>query len=161
MPEDSSTPPDSAPDAATDPAPADDSTFSGSKSFLQSKTIAGAVGIVVVYAMHSLGHNVTDADSAQISDAIEKALGLASLILVIVGRFRATKKITVSPPAAGAALFALVLGGVFALLLAGCANNPNAPRLSEVDLGGTYEPTTDQAGGQIAFKLAPPAGYRK
>lgn len=149
--------------------PADPST----KSIFASRTYAGLALVAVPILLRLLGVQASD---AEVETVFSLALQLSGLVLAIYGRQRASARLTLTgapsaptapPPAVSgdagfvspATLAAVLLVALFALasvlVFAGCST------VESVGAGGTYDPATGAAGGNITVALRAPRGFSK
>lgn len=90
-------------------------SFPETKPWWQSKAVWGCLAGLIVSALRFFGHDISEADAGDISDAIYTVMGTVSLVLALWGRLRAKHVLT----STASVLLAVLLVGE----LAGCATN--------------------------------------
>lgn len=100
-----------------------------SKFLAKSKTIQGAVIMLIPIVMQLFDVQWTEDQTAEINEAISAIIGAAGAVWVVIGRFTADSKITIKPGGGtgdGTSLkvqsVALFVAIAMTILVAGCAN---------------------------------------
>ena len=67
--------------------------MTGTKSFLQSTSIWGALVAIIALGFQAFGYTFSEADQATVADGIAQIAQFAGILVAIYGRVRATKQI--------------------------------------------------------------------